>query len=262
MDRYALFFDIDGTLVSFATHAIPSSAVSALEAAKAEGHRIYIATGRPMAIVNNLSQIDHLIDGYITTNGAYSFVGKTTVAVHPIPQADVQTVLGDAAANDYPVVVSGMDGCGVWNPKPVFSRLFVEGLGVDANVVSRNVDAVARGIVLELTPFVTAEQEERLMQRLADCQSARWHPEFCDITSRHADKGQALLAMAQHEGFAMERTIAFGDGGNDIAMIRTAGIGVAMGNANEGLKAVADYVTASVDDDGVSRALKHFGVIP
>ena len=55
--------------------------------------------------------------------------------------------------------------------------------------------------------------------------------------------------------------MAFGDGGNDISIIRQAGIGVAMGNAGDDVKAVADYVTTSVDDDGIANALKHFGVI-
>ena len=55
--------------------------------------------------------------------------------------------------------------------------------------------------------------------------------------------------------------MAFGDGGNDIGMLRHAGIGIAMGNANDEVKAAADYVTASVDEDGIYKALKHFGVI-
>ena len=55
--------------------------------------------------------------------------------------------------------------------------------------------------------------------------------------------------------------MAFGDGGNDSGMLRHAGIGVAMGNANEEVKAAADYVTTSVDEDGIYKALKHFGVI-
>ena len=67
--------------------------------------------------------------------------------------------------------------------------------------------------------------------------------------------------MARHEGFDAERTIAFGDGGNDTSMILQAGIGIAMGNAIEPLKQVADYVTASIDDDGIAEALRHFGVI-
>ena len=66
----ALFFDIDGTLVSFKSHRIPQSTVDALEQAKKNGVEVYISTGRPKQIINNLGQIEHLIDGYITANGA------------------------------------------------------------------------------------------------------------------------------------------------------------------------------------------------
>ena len=72
--KYALFFDIDGTLVSFQTHEIPASTILALTQAKANGSRVYIATGRPPLIINNLGAIEHLIDGYITTNGALCYV--------------------------------------------------------------------------------------------------------------------------------------------------------------------------------------------
>jgi hydroxymethylpyrimidine pyrophosphatase-like HAD family hydrolase len=72
----ALFFDIDGTLVSFNTHRIPSSAIEAMEAAHGKGIRIFIATGHPKSIINNLSELQklNLIDGYITMNGTYCFV--------------------------------------------------------------------------------------------------------------------------------------------------------------------------------------------
>ena len=72
----ALFFDIDGTLVSFRTHEIPESTVNALEEVKKQGLKVYISTGRPLSIITNLGQIQHLIDGYITTNGAYCFVDR------------------------------------------------------------------------------------------------------------------------------------------------------------------------------------------
>ena len=77
----ALFFDIDGTLVSFETHRIPPSTIEALEAAHAKGLKIFIATGRPKAIINNLSELQdrNLIDGYITMNGAYCFVGEEVI---------------------------------------------------------------------------------------------------------------------------------------------------------------------------------------
>ncbi len=72
----ALFFDIDGTLVSFNTHKIPASTIQAITKAKQQGIQVYISTGRPYSLINNLQEISHLIDGYITVNGAYCFIGK------------------------------------------------------------------------------------------------------------------------------------------------------------------------------------------
>ena len=57
------------------------------------------------------------------------------------------------------------------------------------------------------------------------------------------------------------QTISFGDGGNDVDMLEYTGIGVAMGNATEAPKSVADYVTDDVDHDGIMNALKHFGIL-
>ena len=71
----ALFFDIDGTLVSFNTHKIPDSTIQAIEQAKEKGIQVYISTGQPFSLINNIDEISHLIDGYITVNGAYCFIG-------------------------------------------------------------------------------------------------------------------------------------------------------------------------------------------
>ena len=88
----ALFFDIDGTLVSFNTHEIPASAIEALEQAKKNGVKIFISTGRPIQFINNLQAISHLIDGYMTTNGGCCFIGDRTVSIHPIAKDDVKYV--------------------------------------------------------------------------------------------------------------------------------------------------------------------------
>ena len=69
MNKYALFFDIDGTLVSFETHEIPPSTILALTQAKANGHKVFIATGRPPIIITNLGVIEHMIDGYVMMMG-------------------------------------------------------------------------------------------------------------------------------------------------------------------------------------------------
>ena len=122
-------------------------------------------------------------------------------------------------------------------------------------------EPILRQRILQLTPVMTEEEEARLMTQLPGCIASRWCPDFMDITAKGADKGNALKIMAAHQHIDIQETMAFGDGGNDLSIIQDAGIGVAMGNANECLKQAADYVTTSVDEDGVYNALKHFEVI-
>ena len=69
-------------------------------------------------------------------------------------------------------------------------------------------------------------------------------------------------AAGTRYGLAADEVMAFGDGENDLSMIELAGTGVAMGNGEACVKAAADYVTADVHEDGVSRALRHFGLLP
>ena len=241
---YALFFDIDGTLVSFKTHEIPSSAVQALTQAKENGSRVYIATGRPPLIITNLC-----------------YVGDELVNCQPIPRQDVLTCLEDAQTKGYGLVVVGRRDVAVLDPKGDVNRMFRQTLAVKDFDVIAPLNKVMEQDILQLTPFFPAEYETKLLARMPHCISGRWHPEFTDFTAKGADKGKGILAMARHEGFDAERTIAFGDGGNDTSMIMQAGIGIAMGNAIEPLKQVADYVTASIDDDGIAEALRHFGLI-
>ena len=107
MEKYALFFDIDGTLVSFKTHLIPPSAIKALTQAKANGHKIFIATGRPPLIITNLGAIEHLIDGYVIINGAMCFIGDTIVRCKEIAPEDAQLVVKDAQEKNSGIIVVG-----------------------------------------------------------------------------------------------------------------------------------------------------------
>lgn len=259
--QYALFFDIDGTLLSFNTHQIPSSTVLALTQAKANGSRVYIATGRPPVIINNLESISHLIDGFITTNGAICYVGNELVCCNPIPKEDVMTCVNDAQQKGYSIIVVGRKDVAVLDPTGAVERIFHQMLAIKDLCKAAPLEEVLLQDVLQLTPFFSAEYEKEIMARMPNCVSGRWHPEFTDITANGADKGKGILAMALHQGFDPKQTIAFGDGGNDTSMILQAGIGIAMGNAIEELKQQADYVTTSVDEDGILSALRHFNVI-
>ena len=261
----ALFFDIDGTLVSFNTHRIPQSAVTAITAAKAAGVGIYISTGRPYALINNLGDIKHLINGYITTNGAYCFIGDTVVSCTPIPADDVATVIKCAGSMGFACMVVGERDWAMLNAdgdnRAVVENIFGRLLNVPCLNGTVSLDEVLKQRILQLTPVISPKQEQSLMAMLGGCTSGRWCPDFADITALNADKGNGLLAVAAHQGIKVEETMAFGDGGNDISIVKVAGTGIAMGNANPPLKAVADYVTASVDDGGIYKALKHFGII-
>ena len=259
--KYALFFDIDGTLVSFKTHEIPASTIFALTQAKANGSRVYIATGRPPVILTNLGAIEHLIDGYITTNGALCYVGDQLVCCQPIPMQDVMTCVNDAQEKGYSLIVVGRKKVAVLDPKGDVDRIFRQMLAVKNLDKASPLDEVLQQDILQLTPFFPADYEPQLLARMSQCVSGRWHPEFTDITANGADKGKGIQAMARHEGFDPSHTIAFGDGGNDTSMILQAGIGIAMGNAIDALKQQADYITTSVDEDGILNALRHFRVV-
>lgn len=261
MTKYALFFDIDGTLVSFQTHEIPPSTILALTQAKANGHKVFIATGRPPIIITNLGAIEHLIDGYVTTNGALCFVGNDVVSCKSIPQKEARLVVKDAQEKQYGVIVIGEKDVAIFDPKGEVEYIFGQQLAVKNLHLAKAVEEVIDQRILQLTPFFDKDYERELMSRLPGCTSGRWHPAFTDITAKGADKGEGLLAMAAHQGLNPQQTIAFGDGGNDSSMVRGAGIGVAMGNAIDELKEIADYVTTSVDEDGIRNALRHFGLI-
>ena len=258
--KYALFFDIDGTLVSFKTHEILPSTILALTQAKANGHKVFIATGRPPLIITNLGAIEHLIDGYVTINGALCYVGGETVCCKDIP-LEAHVVPRSSTFKNYGLIMVGERDVAVLDPKGEVDQIFRREIAVENLDKAKPVEEVLKQRILQLTPFFTEDYEQELMARIPSCTSGRWHPAFTDITAMGADKGEGVLAMTAHLGLDPQATMAFGDGGNDSSMIKRAGIGVAMGNALESLKQEADYVTTSVDEDGILNAFRHFKLI-
>ncbi len=257
----ALFFDIDGTLVSMVTHIIPQSTIDALEEAHRKGIKIFISTGRPVSLINNIGPIEHLISGYITTNGARSHVGDRTLALRPIDRRDIDTVLRRAHEMDYATLVVTQDDAIVYNFKPYVNEIFNTILNIHDLKIDAPVEPLLEKGVLQLTPFINEEQEAKLLPLLEHSIATRWYPLFVDVVSADADKARGMRDIAAEFDLSIEECMAFGDGGNDIEIIREAGIGVAMGNARERVKAAADFVTTDCDDHGVYNALKHYGII-
>ncbi|MCD7879273.1 MAG: HAD hydrolase family protein, partial [Candidatus Gastranaerophilales bacterium] len=84
------------------------------------------------------------------------------------------------------------------------------------------------------------------------------HDYFCEIANKEATKGNALKFLASKNGFSLDEVMAIGDQNNDIEMIQTAGIGIAMNNGTEEIKKCADFITDTVENDGFVKAVNKF----
>ncbi|KAA6335008.1 putative bifunctional phosphatase/peptidyl-prolyl cis-trans isomerase [termite gut metagenome] len=253
----ALFFDIDGTLVSFNTHAIPQSTINAIELAKEKGIKVFISTGRPKVIINNLG--DLAFDGYITMNGSYCYVGEKVIYKCRIPPEDVQTMAEIVERDNIPCVFVEENRMNVCNGNEKIEE-FQRTLKVPSMAMA-TIEEVVTKEIFQMSPFITVEQEKSVMSSLPHCSVGRWCPIFADVVAVNNGKEKGIDEIIKYFGFDLEETMSFGDGGNDINMLRHVAIGVAMGNASERVKQAAGYVTTSVDNDGVMNALKHFNII-
>ncbi len=102
---------------------------------------------------------------------------------------------------------------------------------------------------------VVTELSEKVKGELYVVKSMR---HYCEVTHIDATKGSAIEFLCKYWGFDIKDTMAIGDQDNDIEMIKTAGIGIAMGNGTQNLKNAADFVTKSVEEDGVVFAVNKF----
>ncbi len=254
----AIFFDVDGTLVSFKSHRIPDSTLEALDLARKKGIRLFVATGRQYYAIDNLG--DQAFDGFITLNGGYCVVGDEVIYRHPIDPADIEALVHyQEEIEPFP--------CGLVLDRAIYMNYTNEtvkelfGMLNFPDQPARPLRASLGQAVYQLIAFFTEGQEAQIMSVLPHCEATRWNPVFADVVPRGSTKAVGIDQMIKHFGIPLTATMAFGDGGNDLPMLRHAGIGVAMGNSDKTVREGADYVTSSVDEDGIFLALKHYGVI-
>ena len=253
-----VFFDIDGTLVSFKTHSIPPSTKAAINRLKRKGIKVIISTGRSPFDVNNLEDLE--FDGFITANGAYCMDAKgEIIEQRRICKESLERLALYLEEKPFP--------CAFVTEKGNFVN-FVDAMMLSlcklVNISIPPIKPVADILeypIFQLDAYMDAERETELLNHvLTDCVACRWHPVFVDINPKHCSKATGMDRFLTYFGIEREHTMAFGDGGNDISMLEHAAIGVAMGDAKAAVKAAADYVTGSVDEDGVVKALKHFNL--
>ena len=258
----AVFFDIDGTLLSFDTHKIPHSTIQAISELKEKGIKVFIATGRHK---KEIAVLDPLVfDAYISLNGSYCY-DKEGKAIYkkPIPEQDMESLIKIQSSDmRFPCFLGTADNM-ILNFENERVREMYELISltrkspVDFDTWSE----AARGEVFQLIAFFGPDNEEKIMSYLPGAVATRWVSLFADVIAKGISKRTGIDQVLKHYQIDLSETMAFGDGGNDIEMLRHVGIGVAMGNAADHVRQSADYVTDSVDNDGIIKALKHFKIL-
>jgi Cof subfamily protein (haloacid dehalogenase superfamily) len=256
----AVFFDIDGTLLGLQSKSIPQSTIEALQILKKQGVKLFVSTGRTYTHAKFLQTYG--FDGFITFNGGYCVDESETpffkqgIAVEDLHR--LHTHLQEV--EHFPVGVMTAQGSFISDLSVDVLSIF-ELLKLQVPCTRPFVDALDLD-VLQLNLFVDEKKEQHLIQNvLSACVSSRWCPQFIDVNARGINKQVGMEQFFERYDIDPAKTMAFGDGGNDIEMLQSAGIGVAMRNASDRVKAVADYVTGTTEENGIWNALKAYQVI-
>ena len=257
MSIRAVFFDVDGTLLG-AGHRIPPSALEALHAARQNGVRLFIATGRVTAMALFLKDMFDF-DGYLTLTGQYGF-DRSGRVLHRLPHdpEDIRILMRLQEKEPFPCLIAEAENCFMASDSDLVRMHFIDhGLPEPALYDIRRLETH------DVYQLITYDPE-RTNPKLAPLRHVRITnaASYChDVIPENGGKPVGVQRMLDRFGIDRQETMAFGDGGNDMDMLRYVGIGVAMGNGTAEVQASADYVTDTVDGDGVAKALRHFGVI-
>ncbi len=251
------FFDIDGTLLD-SDKKIPQSTKEALHLLKQNGVYVAIATGRaPFMIKSLLAELE--IDSYVSFNGQYVVFEGEVIYQNPLSRSQLAMLEADSEQHGH-------------------SMVFMNEMAMKANVKHDRYIEESFGTL----HFPHPEQEQSYYKehdiyqgllfceehdtalyegKYPDIQFIRWHPYSMDVVPLGGSKAKGIEQVIERKGFKMEEVYAFGDALNDMEMIQAAGCGVVMGNGVQSLKQHADFITKSVDEDGIYYALKHLKLI-
>ena len=251
----AAFFDIDGTLVSFENHRVPQSTIQTIRQLRAIGVKTFLSTGRNGDSTRFLMDTG-LFDGEILINGQLCEYEGKGIFENPVLREDIETAVAGARAGDFTLgFLSGHESF------VLRVNDYVEKACSYANMAIPRLappEEAFKFPIYQIHCYGAPGAEDELIRRTKGLTAVRWSPNFADVFPTGGGKDKGIEALIEYLGIDRSETIAFGDGENDISMLEYAGIGVAMGNSSDKVKSHADYVTGTVDEDGIACAVEHF----
>lgn len=258
MKRSVIFFDIDGTLL---THdkELPSSTKEAIFKLKEYGHEVAIATGRAPFMFEDLrKELD--IHTFVSYNGQYAVLNGEVLYTNPLKISSLEQLTEAALRNNHPVVFMDHEDMRANVPEHAYIKESIATLKISR--FPAHDPHYYKGRKLYQTLLFCPEGEERQYeQEFQDFDFVRWHPVSVDVLPKGGSKAKGIEKIVKKLGFPEECQYAFGDGLNDMEMLLTVKNSVAMGNAEEKVKAVAKYVTKPVEDNGIFHGLQMVGLL-
>ena len=263
-----LVIDIDGTLIG-RDSIVSAENRAVLAKARELGVQVSLSTGRGIkACLNVIDQLSldscHIsFDGALVSNHTLS----REVYVKPINKAVVRQMVEFAHSHNLDLELYSASHYfaerETWSTGAHRDFFGTEPTILDFNGLWEK-ERIIKGGMVATTPREAVRARD-FCDRFADRLHASWvrtphYPgiDFINILSPGVSKGKALEALASYLGIALSEVIAVGDGTNDIPLLTAAGLAVAMGNASEEVKAVADHVTLDVEHNGLAAAIERF----
>ena len=267
-----IVLDLDGTLLNSKKELSPGN-YAALEQAAAKGIYVVPCTGRFFKAMPECIRSLPFLRYAITINGADIYDAKADKSLYSAPITPERADEVFAALDTLPVIYDCFqDGwgwidqefykvCEKYSP-PDMSREYIRSLRSPVENFRKVIKERGRGVQKIQMFYLDQQLRSKMLEEIP-----RWFPDLnvttsisnnIEINSREAHKGNALLELCRHLQIDPSQTMAFGDGMNDLTMLQTAAVGVAMGNAAPKVKEFANYITDTNDNDGVAKAVRLF----
>ncbi|WP_297238246.1 Cof-type HAD-IIB family hydrolase [uncultured Faecalicoccus sp.] len=252
-----IFFDIDGTLLPLKQTQLSTSLIDALNKLKEKGIKLFLASGRPKFSLPDFQAVD--FDGALTFNGQHCFDKTQVLYDHPMDPEEVKRIYQNAREMNAALTASQLNQlyCDRYDQK-------MEEYFQIANQKLRFIDDFSSFLekpIYQMMAAIPESLDQELLQDTNKIQIVRWWPYACDLIPASGGKGKAVKTILEKYGIQKEEAMAFGDGGNDIEMLKAVGLSIAMGNAVDRVKENCIYTTRPVEEEGVVYALKHFELL-